>query len=134
MKIALLGTGFGQAHAAVYAERSDIDEVLIFGRSPQKLAKINDQLGFATTTDLDAVITDPSVDLVDICLPTTVHAEVAARAMQAGKESSSNCRWPPHSRTPTALSPPRRRAAAGVRGHVLPLQPSQPAPAPSGSR
>jgi UDP-N-acetylglucosamine 3-dehydrogenase len=70
MKIALLGTGFGQAHAAVYAKRSDIDQVVVFGRSPRKLAKINDQFGFATTTDLDAVITDPSVDLVDICLPT----------------------------------------------------------------
>jgi hypothetical protein len=86
MKIALLGTGFGQAHAAVYAKRSDIDQVVVFGRSPRKLAKINDQFGFATTTDLDAVITDPSVDLVDICLPTKVHAEVAVRAMQAGKD------------------------------------------------
>ena len=69
----------------MYAKRSDIDQVVVFGRSPQKLAKINDQFGFATTTDLDAVITDPSVDLVDICLPTKVHAEVAVRAMQAGK-------------------------------------------------
>jgi hypothetical protein len=38
----------------------------------------------ATTTDLDAVITDSSVDLVDICLPTRLHADVAVRAMQAG--------------------------------------------------
>jgi predicted dehydrogenase len=60
--------------------------MLVFGRRPQKLAKINDQFGFTTTTDLDAVITDPSVDLVDICLPTKVHAEVAVRAMQAGKD------------------------------------------------
>lgn len=50
MKIALLGTGFGQAHAAVYAQRSDVDEVVVFGRNPQKLAKISDQFGFATTT------------------------------------------------------------------------------------
>ena len=57
----------------------------VFGRAPEKLAKITDQFGFATTTDLDAVITD-SVDLVDICLPTRLHAEVAVRAMQAGKD------------------------------------------------
>jgi predicted dehydrogenase len=86
MKVALLGTGFGQAHAAVYAERPDVDEVVVFGRTPGKLAKISGQFGFATTTDLDAVITDPSVDLVDICLPTALHAEVAVRAMQAGKD------------------------------------------------
>jgi hypothetical protein len=29
MKVALLGTGFGQAHAAVYAQRSDVDEVVV---------------------------------------------------------------------------------------------------------
>jgi predicted dehydrogenase len=86
MKIALLGTGFGQAHAAVYAQRSDVDEVVVFGRTPEKLAKISGQFGFATTADLDAVITDPSVDLVDICLPTRLHAEIAVRAMEAGKD------------------------------------------------
>jgi predicted dehydrogenase len=39
MKIALLGTGFGQAHAAVYAQRPDVDEVVVFGRAPAKLAR-----------------------------------------------------------------------------------------------
>jgi UDP-N-acetylglucosamine 3-dehydrogenase len=48
--------------------------------------KINDQLGFATTTDLDALIADGSVDLEDICPPTRVHAEVAIRAMQSGRD------------------------------------------------
>src|SRR5205814_7016082 len=86
MKIALLGTGFGQAHAAVYAQRPDVDEVVVFGRTPHKLAAISDQFGFATTTDLDDLITDASVDLVDICLPTRLHAEVAVAAMQAGKD------------------------------------------------
>jgi hypothetical protein len=31
-----------------------------------ELAKISGQLGFATTTDLDSVLADASVDLVDI--------------------------------------------------------------------
>jgi predicted dehydrogenase len=88
MKIALLGTGFGQAHAAVYAERPDVDEVVVFGRTPAKLATISGQFGFvtATTTDLDGLITDATVDLVDICLPTRLHAEVAVMAMQAGRD------------------------------------------------
>jgi predicted dehydrogenase len=84
MKIALLGTGFGQAHAAVFAQRTDVGEVVVFGRTPDKLATISGQFGFATTTDLSALIADPSVDLVDICLPTALHADVAIRAMQAG--------------------------------------------------
>jgi predicted dehydrogenase len=86
VKIALLGTGFGQAHAAVYAQRSDVDEVIVFGRTPEKLAKVSEQFGFATSTDLDALLADPSVDLVDVCLPTWLHADVAVRAMQAGRD------------------------------------------------
>jgi len=48
MMVALLGTGFGQAHAAVYATRPDVDKVVVFGPTPAKLAKISDQFGFAT--------------------------------------------------------------------------------------
>jgi len=87
MKIGLLGTGFGQAHAAVYATRPDVDEVVVFGRTPERLAEVSGRFGFATTTDLDALITDASVDLVDICLPTGLHADIAVRAMQAGKDA-----------------------------------------------
>jgi predicted dehydrogenase len=86
MKIALLGTGFGQAHAAVYAQRPDVDEVIVFGRTMEKLAAIRDQFGFATTSDLDELISDASVDLVDICLPTRMHADIAVQAMQAGRD------------------------------------------------
>ena len=86
VKIALLGAGFGQAHAAVYAQRPDVDEVIVFSRTPEKLTKISEKFGFATSTDLDALITDRSVDLVDICLPTQLHADVAVHAMQAGRD------------------------------------------------
>ena len=37
-KIALLGTGFGQAHAAVYDQRPDVEQVVLFGRIPETLA------------------------------------------------------------------------------------------------
>jgi hypothetical protein len=47
-----------------------VDEVVVFGRTPAKLAAIGDQFRFVTTTDLDTVISDAWVDLVDMCLPT----------------------------------------------------------------
>ena len=86
MKIALLGTGFGQAHAAVYAQRPDLDEVIVFGRTPEKLATIRDQFGFPTTTNLDGILSDDDVNLVDICLPTRMHADIAVQAMRAGRD------------------------------------------------
>ncbi|MDT0449218.1 Gfo/Idh/MocA family protein [Streptomyces hesseae] len=84
MKIGLLGTGFAIAHAAAYAARPDT-EVVVFGRTPEKLAPFADRFGFATTTDLDAVYGDPAVGLVDVCLPTALHKEHILRALAAGK-------------------------------------------------
>jgi predicted dehydrogenase len=84
LKIALLGTGFGQAHAAVYAARGDV-EVVLFGRDPAKIARVADRFGFASCTDMDAAFADDAVDLVDICLPIRLHAEFVLRALRAGK-------------------------------------------------
>jgi predicted dehydrogenase len=83
MKIALLGTGFGQAHAAVYAQR-EVD-VVVFGRAPAKLEEIQERFGLRTATDLDGLYDDPSIDLIDICLPTALHAEHVLRGLAAGK-------------------------------------------------
>ena len=53
MKVGLLGTGFGIAHARIYHTHPEVS--------------------------------DPTVDLVDVCLPTGLHAEHVTRALQAGK-------------------------------------------------
>ena len=39
----------------------------------------------ATYAQLDELLADPQVDLVDITLPTSLHADVAIRALEAGK-------------------------------------------------
>lgn len=83
MKIALLGTGFGQAHAAIYAQREV--EVVMFGRTQAKLEDVRERFGFPITTDLDGLYDDPSIDLIDICLPTALHAEHVLRGLAAGK-------------------------------------------------
>ncbi|WP_020667744.1 Gfo/Idh/MocA family protein [Amycolatopsis nigrescens] len=83
MRIALLGTGFGQAHAAVYAAREDV-EVVIFGRDPDKTATVAGQFGFASSTALEQAF-DDDFDLVDICLPLPLHAPMTLRALEAGK-------------------------------------------------
>jgi predicted dehydrogenase len=84
MKIALLGTGFGQAHAGVYAARADV-EVVVFGRDRDKTTTVAGRFGFASSTDIDAAFADDSFDLVDICLPIPLHAEYVLRGLQADK-------------------------------------------------
>jgi predicted dehydrogenase len=85
MKIGLLGTGFGVAHAGIYHRHPAVDEVIVFGRSQAKLEKLAAEFGFATTTELDAIYDDPSIELVDVCLPTRLHAEQVARGLDVGK-------------------------------------------------
>ncbi|MEU7202568.1 Gfo/Idh/MocA family oxidoreductase [Streptomyces sp. NPDC045470] len=84
MKIALLGTNFGQAHAAVYAARDDVD-VVMFGRDAAKTAEVAGRFGFTASTDPEAAFTDASFDLVDLCLPIALHTPMALRALEAGK-------------------------------------------------
>jgi predicted dehydrogenase len=86
MKIGLLGTGFGAAHAAIYHRHPDVDEVVVFGRTPAKLDTFAEKYGFATTTDLDAIYADASIDLIDVCLPTPLHAGHVLRALDAGTD------------------------------------------------
>jgi predicted dehydrogenase len=85
MKVGLLGTGFGTAHAHIYHTHPEVSDVVVFGRTPAKLQAFAHKFGYTTTTDLAAIYDDPTIDLVDVCLPTSLHAEHVTRALQAGK-------------------------------------------------
>ncbi len=51
MKVGLLGTGFGIAHARIYHRQPQVREVVVFGRTPAKLHAVAEEFGYATTTD-----------------------------------------------------------------------------------
>jgi predicted dehydrogenase len=85
MKVGLLGTGFGIAHARIYHTHPQVSSVVVFGRTPAKLQAFADEFGYATTTEVASIYDDPAVDLVDVCLPTPLHAEHVLRALDAGK-------------------------------------------------
>ncbi|MBO4439431.1 MAG: Gfo/Idh/MocA family oxidoreductase [Spirochaetaceae bacterium] len=85
MKTAVLGTGFGKEHARLFCKEKLVDEVIVWGRNPEKLKEIEKELGVKTTTNLDDILSDQTIELVDICLPTKVHAEYAIKALHAGK-------------------------------------------------
>jgi len=44
-----------------------------------------DLSGVASHADFDALLADPGVDLVDLCVPNDGHARMAVRALEAGK-------------------------------------------------
>jgi predicted dehydrogenase len=85
MKVGLLGTGFGIAHAHIYHAHPEVSEVVVFGRTPAKLQAFAEKFGYATTTEVSSIYDDPAIELVDVCLPTGLHAEHVLRALAAGK-------------------------------------------------
>jgi predicted dehydrogenase len=85
MKVGLLGTGFGIAHARIYHTHPQVSDVVVFGRTPTKLQAFADEFGYATTTEVASIYNDATIDLVDVCLPTPLHADHVTRALDADK-------------------------------------------------
>jgi predicted dehydrogenase len=87
ISLAIFGAGFmGGAHAASYVALGERVRVrTVASRSPDRAAKVAEALGAEPTTDLEAAVSDPEVEAVDICLPSPLHREWAERALEAGK-------------------------------------------------
>ncbi len=85
--VAILGGGFmGATHAPGFVALGERVRVkTVCSRSAARALKVADGLGAEFTTDVDAVLADPEIDLVDICLPTPLHRETAVRALDGGK-------------------------------------------------
>jgi len=44
-----------------------------------------DMTGVRATRDFESLLSDPAIDLIDLCVPTPRHVELATRALRAGK-------------------------------------------------
>ncbi|MGD0090717.1 MAG: Gfo/Idh/MocA family oxidoreductase [Planctomycetota bacterium] len=101
IRVGVLGIGFmGKAHVGIYAKEKRAQLVAYCDSDPKKAAgdwsagggNIGDQsnLGVDPRTlrshhTAAELFADPDVDLVDICLPTYLHAEHVVKALAAGK-------------------------------------------------
>jgi predicted dehydrogenase len=86
VRVAVLGAGFmGGTHARAYAAMPDADVAAVFAPSRDRGEPLAQEIGSRWTDDLPALLTDSSVEAVDICLPTPQHREVAEAALAAGK-------------------------------------------------
>ena len=88
--VAILGAGIGAQHLDGYLALPDryhvaaiCDLDLEKGRALAAKAP-----GCAAVSDMDAVIADPAIDIIDICLPPHLHGPVAVKAFAAGKPQS----------------------------------------------
>lgn len=87
VKAGIIGTGFiGPAHVEA-ARRLGFVEVAALAEAGQELAEAKAaQLGIPTAYgDWKALLGDPSIEVVHLCTPNTLHYPLAVEALKAGK-------------------------------------------------
>jgi predicted dehydrogenase len=87
--VGIVGAGFmGMTHAKVYANLENAEVVAVTDISSGKaseIASLPNDTGTKTYDSVEDVINDMSVDVIDICLPTFLHAKYTIMAAKAGK-------------------------------------------------
>ncbi len=84
MRYGLVGTGHwaGEVHAAALAARTDGEFVGVWGRTPERRARLADRYGVRAFADPDALF--DAVDVVSFAVPPDVQAPLAVQAARAG--------------------------------------------------
>jgi|YNPNPStandDraft_1061719.scaffolds.fasta_scaffold21661_3 predicted dehydrogenase len=101
VNIGIVGLGFmGMTHYRAIRRVRNARVAAICTRNPKKLqgdwrdirgnfgdpGGIEDLTGIRTYTEIGDLLADAGIDLVDICLPTARHRDVAVAALRAGKD------------------------------------------------
>ena len=85
MNIGLVGFGFiGKTHLEAYEKISHCTVKAICTKSG-KAENLPNHFTGSITTDFEDLITDPEIDIIDICLPTYLHEEYIIKAAEAKK-------------------------------------------------
>jgi predicted dehydrogenase len=94
LRFGLIGSGFmGRAHsialhsvAATFGQDYQVHCAVLADESPQRAQQAAASMGFDRSTgDWRDLLADPGIDVIDICTPNHLHAEMALAALAAGK-------------------------------------------------
>jgi predicted dehydrogenase len=87
LHIGIVGIGFaGRVHVEAMLGHPDVERISIADSDPASLDAIARDYAFhRRSSDYRALLDDPSIDLVDVCLPHDLHHPVAIEAFAAGK-------------------------------------------------
>ena len=87
LRVGLIGAGFSaRLHAEAYRQVRGVEVRVtrVAAARPERARVLAEELGAAAST-ADDVLAAADVDLVDLCVPTTLHAPLAVAAARAGK-------------------------------------------------
>jgi predicted dehydrogenase len=81
--VAVVGAGrMGRAHAAAWAA---VGVPVLWAVSPRRRPELPAAPAARWATDLGEALADPAVTMVSVCTPTPSHADLAIRALEAGR-------------------------------------------------
>ncbi len=82
LKVGLVGVGgISGAHIPAWEERADAELVALCDIRPERMEKFASKRCY---TDFDEMLNNEELDILDICLPTYLHADFAVKAMEKG--------------------------------------------------
>ena len=82
LKVALVGVGgISGAHIPAWEAMADAELVALCDIRPEQMEKYPDKHHY---TDFGEMLDNEQIDILDICLPTYLHADFAVQAMQRG--------------------------------------------------
>lgn len=84
IRVAIVGAGIGREHFSGYRALPERFEVVtICDRTVARAQEIAQ--GLPVAGDMATVLADPTIDLIDICLPPHLHLDACMAALDAGK-------------------------------------------------
>jgi predicted dehydrogenase len=86
IRVAILGAGIGREHLEGYQALPERYEVrALVDMNATRAAEVVKSAPIRIETDVEAVLRDPDIDLIDVCLPPHLHLPISLRALEAGK-------------------------------------------------
>ncbi len=82
LKVGLVGVGgISGAHIPAWGRMEDVELVALCDIRPERMEQYDNKRRY---TDFDEMLDNEKLDILDICLPTYLHADFAVKAMENG--------------------------------------------------
>ncbi len=82
LKAAVIGVGsIGQNHARIYHDLEGVELIWVYDTSHNSMQRINERYGSQIVDDLVQALQENPPDLVSVCVPTSLHFEVAKQTI-----------------------------------------------------
>lgn len=85
-RVAVIGCGFfGSMHAEIYQSMPEVELAVVVDQDGSRAQALASRLNTQADSDFEKVISRKDIDIVDVCVPDSMHTEVVLKAMSENK-------------------------------------------------